>query len=176
MLYINDLPCNILSEVYMFADDTKVFRIITSIEDQQLLQCDLDSLAKWSDKWLLKFHPDKCKLMHLGKQATHQCVYKLKTGNTLHIIEGIEEERDICVVIDSKLQFDKHIYGKINKASSLMAVIRRSFTTLNVTNFSPLYNTLVRSHLEYASCIWSPTKKSMPLKEYREGPRSSFQV
>ena len=33
VLYINDLPCNILSEVYMFADDTKVFRIIKSIED-----------------------------------------------------------------------------------------------------------------------------------------------
>ena len=28
VLYINDLSCNILSDVYMFADDTKIFNII----------------------------------------------------------------------------------------------------------------------------------------------------
>ena len=50
----------------MFAD-TKIFNIIKSPEDQEILQNDLDSLSVWSDKWLLKFHPEKCKVMHLGK-------------------------------------------------------------------------------------------------------------
>ena len=63
----------------------------------------------------MKFHPDKCKLMHLGKHATYKYVYKLKTENTLHIVEGIEEERDIGVVIDYKLEFDKHIIIWKNK-------------------------------------------------------------
>ena len=40
-----------------------------------------------------------------------------------------------------------------------MAVIRRSFTTLNQHNFLPLYKTLVRSHLDYAISIWSPYKQ-----------------
>ena len=39
-----------------------------------------------------------------------------------------------------------------------MTVIRRSFTTLNQHNFVPLYNALVRSHLDYAMSIWSPFK------------------
>ena len=64
VLYINDLPSNILSDVYMFADDTKIFNIIKSPEDQEILQKDLGSLSVWSDKWLLKFHPEKCKVMH----------------------------------------------------------------------------------------------------------------
>ena len=67
VLYINDLPSNILSDVHMFADDTKIFNIIKSPEDQEILQNDLDTLCMWSDKWLLKFHPEKCKVMHLGK-------------------------------------------------------------------------------------------------------------
>ena len=67
VLYTNDLPSNILSDVYMFADDTKIVKIIKSPEDQEILQNYLDTLCVWSDKWLLKFHPEKCKVMHLGK-------------------------------------------------------------------------------------------------------------
>ena len=45
VLYINDLPSNILSDVFMFADDTKIFNIIKSPEDQEILQNDLDTLS-----------------------------------------------------------------------------------------------------------------------------------
>ena len=41
VLYINALPENIVSNVYMFADDTKVFKMITSPHDQHTLQNDL---------------------------------------------------------------------------------------------------------------------------------------
>ena len=40
-----------------------------------------------------------------------------------------------------------------------MAVIGRSFTTLNQHTFVPLYKALVRSHLDYAISIWSPYKQ-----------------
>ena len=63
------------------------------------------------------------------------------------------------VIIDSNLEFDKHINQKINKANSIMTVIRRSFTTLNQHNFVPLYIALARSHLDYAILIWSPYKQ-----------------
>ena len=38
-----------------------------------------------------------------------------------------EEEKDLGVVINGKLDFDKHINIKINKASNIMAVIRRTY-------------------------------------------------
>ena len=65
-----------------------------------------------------------------------------------------EEEKDLGVVIDGKLDFEKHINININKACGIMAVIRRSFVSLNGVNFVPLYKRFVRSHLEYASCIY----------------------
>jgi len=50
----------------MFADDTKIWRGIYTVEDQESLQDDLDKLMSWSEEWLLKFNPEKCKLMCIG--------------------------------------------------------------------------------------------------------------
>ena len=66
MPYINYLPSNILSDIYIFADDTHIFKTIKSPENQDILQNDLDTLSVWSDKWLLKCHPEKSKVVHLG--------------------------------------------------------------------------------------------------------------
>ena len=82
--------------------------------------------------------------MHLGKAGdTEYFFYKLKEGDTHHEITYTEEEKDLGVVIDGKLDFDKHIYITINKASRIMAVIRRSFVSLNGINFVPLYSGLI---------------------------------
>jgi hypothetical protein len=42
-----------------------------------LLQNDIQELENWSDKWLLRFHPDKCKVLSAGKQKTQQYKYTL---------------------------------------------------------------------------------------------------
>ena len=96
--------------------------------------------------------------MHLGKKVEQEYAYNLNVDNTAHELRKIEEEKDIGVIIDSRLQFDKHMNQKIIKANSIMAVIRRSFTTLNQNNV-PLHKALVRSHLDYATSIWYPYKQ-----------------
>ena len=68
VLFINDLPDIVDSDAYLFTDDTKIFKIITKQGDSTVLQGDLDKLNKWSDNWLLRFHPDKCKVMFIGKK------------------------------------------------------------------------------------------------------------
>ena len=60
VIFINDLPRDVLSDVFMFADDTKIFRQISEQTDREIIQSDLDKLFDWSQTWLLKFHPDKC--------------------------------------------------------------------------------------------------------------------
>ena len=67
VLYINDLPDKLISNVYLFADDTKLFYKIKSPEDAYTLQCDLNSLERWTEKWLLKFNTSKCHVLTLGK-------------------------------------------------------------------------------------------------------------
>ena len=57
VIYINDLPEVAKCGSYLFIDDTKIFRQITTKEDPLQLQSDINSLKQWSQKWPLTFHP-----------------------------------------------------------------------------------------------------------------------
>ena len=154
VIYINDLPDIVNSNIYLFADDTKVVRKVTTEEDAKTLQQDLGKLEAWSHKWLLKFNPDKCHVLTIGKfeNIRHTERYHLY-GNEL---EHVFEEKDLGVHIDSELKFDDHISNKINKANALVGLIRRSFSHLDGKMFKKLFITFVRPHLEYAQAVWQP--------------------
>ena len=95
VLYINDLPDNIRSEVFMFADDTKVFSEIRDDTDRANLQADLDELQTWSTKWLLKFHPDKCKTMMVTRKKEPKArSYAMKKK-----VDGAEVEHVLSKVV-----------------------------------------------------------------------------
>ena len=67
LLFINDMPENIKSTVRLFVDDTIAYITVTS--DDNTLQEDLDKLALW-EKWMMKFHPDKCQVLSVTKNRT----------------------------------------------------------------------------------------------------------
>ncbi|CAH2277164.1 RNA-directed DNA polymerase from mobile element jockey-like, partial [Pelobates cultripes] len=60
-MFINDLEDSIESHVSVFADDTKLCKIIQCEQDITLLQRDLDRLGDWALKWQMKFNVEKCK-------------------------------------------------------------------------------------------------------------------
>ena len=153
VLYINDLPDKIESPIYLFADDTKIFKIINTQEDQKALQRDLVKLQTWTETWLLQLHPEKCKYLHIGKNLPWE-EWKYDLGGT--VVESSEEEKDIGVTIDRNLTFNKHISQKVKKANSMTAMLRRIFQHLDEKTFIPLYKTLVRTHIEYAHSAWAP--------------------
>ena len=64
----------------------------------------------------------------------------------------------VSLLIDNKSTFKEHITDKIKKANTMLGLIKRNFRYLDEKNFLLLYKSLVRSQLEYASCIWYPYK------------------
>ena len=96
-------------------------------------------------------------------------------------MEITTSEKDVRVIIDNKLSFDKHIAEKINKANSVVRAIRRSFEYLDKDTFKKLYTALVRPHLEYANAVWNPYKKKdittlEKVQWYQNGTRTGRQI
>lgn len=65
--------------------------------------------------------------------------------------------RDLGILLNFNLDFSIHINTFIKKAFKMLGFINRS--TINFKNsftFKTLYFSLVRSHLEFGSIVWSP--------------------
>ena len=107
----------------------------------------------------MKFHPAKCKIMHLGKNNPKANYNMTASDGTHHRLEETEVEKDLGVQVDNKLKFSQHIQTKINKANRVLGCLKHTFKYMNKEIFLMLYKSLVRPHLEYASCIWSPQLK-----------------
>ncbi|KAK4324262.1 hypothetical protein Pmani_005102 [Petrolisthes manimaculis] len=134
-MYINDLPEVISdeSQLFLYADDTKIFRKIKDIGECRKLQDDLTALKDRSNKWLLKFHPDKCKSMRIGKTEIPSGDYVMEQRLTL-----TNSEKDLGVTIDKDLSFEKHISEKVNSANRIVGLIRRTISYLNEKVFRQL--------------------------------------
>ena len=164
LIYINDLPLDIVSPLSLFADDSKIFtRIISeknsrnlnsNVNGKEVLQNDLDAVRDWASKWKMEFNVDKCKIMHLGRRNPKH-TYKMGESN----LTETTEEKDLGVLIDCELDFGKHIKEIVNKANRMVGMIKIGFTYLDKDMFMNLYPVLVRPLLEYCVQVWSPNKQ-----------------
>ena len=67
LVYINDLPENIQSQVMLFVDDTAIYLTVCNIQDGQVLQSDLDTLQQWERTCDMEFNPSKCQVLHITR-------------------------------------------------------------------------------------------------------------
>ena len=77
-------------------------------------------------------------------------------GISERILETTVAEKDLGVLIDPLLDFDKHINNIVKKANSVSCMIIRGITHKIKDILIPLYKSLVRSILEYANPVWCP--------------------
>ena len=162
-LFVNDIPDLIKTSISMYADDTKLYCPLTSDESALDLVEDLSNLQEWARMMQMRFHPDKCKVMHLGKNNPKFNYYMqdsfTETTCQQHTLATTLLEKDLGVFIDSELDFTMHTIEKVNKAHKLLGYVRHTFKYLNKETLPMLYKSLIRPHLEFGTCIWSPKLK-----------------
>ena len=69
ILYINDLPDNLTHKFKLYADDGKLIVELGTDWGDDDMQSDINKIVKWWKTWSMELSPEKCKVMHLGKQT-----------------------------------------------------------------------------------------------------------
>ena len=124
LLYVNNLPDSILnSKVAMFADDTKVYKVVISEDDSAALQQDLDNLSSWSVASGLAFNDKKCKFQTITRKRKPICSCYEVNGNT---IMSCEEERDLGVSLERDLTWHAQVAHQAACANKLLGFVRRN--------------------------------------------------
>ena len=147
-IFINDIPVDINSNIKIFADDTKLYN---GAHLSNTIQEDIDKLIEWSNKWLLPFNTDKCKVLHYGK-GNPKTDYimndiTLSTGPSI---------KDLGITFQDNLSFDDHISKITSAANSRLGIIKNTFHVIDKEGFMILYKSNVRPILEYGIPVWSP--------------------
>ena len=152
LIFINDIPEDINSRTRLFADDCILYRQISSENDQQLLQEDLDRLATWEKTWGMEFHPQKCSVMRISRARTPRTFqYHLK-GVPL-------AEEQSSKYLQSNLSWKNHISRITKKSNNMLGFLRRNLRQASKETKAQAYFTMVRSNLDYCSTIWSPYQR-----------------
>ena len=161
LVYINDLPDELSSQVRLFADDTAVYLTIRGAEDGKVLQTDLDRLSVWEDRWDMEFNPSKCQVVRVISSRT-----LFNIAYTLHVqvLEVVTSAKYLGVDISSGLSWNPHIDRITGNAKRTLNFIQRNIKTKNQKVRETAYNTLVRPQLEYAAPVWDPYFKEKILQ------------
>lgn len=137
------------SEISIYADDTKLYRNISSSDDCELLQTDLDSINAWSNTWQLKLNPSKCKSIRIGYSDSS---WQYKLGD--YVLENCDHIKDLGVTFSSGLSFKLHVNDVVRKCQFICHNIFLIFKGHSLDFYKKLYTTYVLPLIDYASPVW----------------------
>lgn len=138
----------------LYADDVKIFAKIQCLEDCFTLQRSLEQINNWCLNNNLQLNISKCNVISFTTKAT---VVKYNYVLDSAPISRSDTFCDLGVTFDARFSFVPHVNKVLSHASkSYGFIVRCTRDFNNVEVLKLLYNSYVRSKLEYASVIWSP--------------------
>lgn len=154
-LYINDIAgCFRNSSFRLFADDLKIYRPIKSLDDCLLLQQDLERLCAYCDLNQLSLNAKKCSVVNFTRNKSIIAFEYIINGIT---IANLPSVRDLGILFDRKLLFNEHIDAIVSSSLRMLGFLFRATRSFsNHRSLITLYNTLIRSRLEFCTTVWSP--------------------
>ena len=159
IIYVNDMPDQLRKFCKIFADDAKIYSAAGERSDQEELQSALLDSCYWGQEWLLEHNINKCKYIQYGN-VKYEFDYKMiNKDSELKSLTKDVEEKDLGIIFEENLKFNKHITVTVNKANRLLGMVKRTFSFINKEMFLVVYKTLIRSVLDYGPSVWNPSTK-----------------
>ena len=152
LVYVNDV-CDVISHstIKLFADDAKLYREVSSVEDANLLQRDLNAIASYFAKWQLKINSEKSNVIHLGNSSLN-VNYSLNN----EVVQSVDEVKDLGFTMSSNYSVGKYI-SKISANALYKTKLMSLAFSCKDTDFKLfLFTTYIRPIVEYITPVWNP--------------------
>ena len=153
--------------MYTFADDTKIVTKISSEKDTEIMQNNINSTIIWSENNNMELNNKKFDFINhrpVSKNRNYQLLENLPffnlnkayyASNSIEITQSTHV-RDLGLIVDENLDFKLHIHKLANKCKQLSSWIFSVFNTREKVPMLTLFNSIIRSKLEYCCLIYNP--------------------
>ena len=166
LLYINDLPDDLVCKMVMYADDTTLFDSIerpkrSTQQRQQLcdaLNADLQTVTEWGTKWLVSFNSSKTQSILHSRLKDDGVQYSLQmSNNTLQECNTISF---LGLTVSSDLSWKPYIQSISKQAAQRIGSLYRASRYLHPSAILYLYKATIRPLMEYCCHLWAGAPKT----------------
>ena len=163
LIYINDIVETIeASQIRLFADDTLVYRPVSSASDSSLFQRDLENLYQWSKSNLMRFNASKSNIIVFSSKVvpSYSPLYSIG-GENLMVSDSVKY---LGVHFHKSLSWNLHIDSVVAKAARTLGLLKHTLYDAEPALRKLAYFSLCRSGLEYGAEAWDPYLKFLTHK------------
>ena len=168
LLYVNDMPQAVNSELLLYADDTCLFFVGKDskiIGDQ--LNKDFNSLCEWfiDNKLSIHFGEDKTKSILFG---TKQLLHKAKSLNIRYGDTEIKQHTKVTYlgcILDNDLSGESMVTKVLSLINGRLKFLYHKQKFFNYSLRRLLCNALIQPHYDYACSAWYPSLNKRLLKK-----------
>ena len=155
----------------MFADDSSLF---SKVKDSSLsisdLNYGLETKNQQASQWKMSSNPNP------NKQAT-EVLFSHKVNSDGHPklnfngnqVPQCSSQKHLGLLLDNKIDFNKHLEEKINKCNKIIGMMKKLFTSVSKQSLLTIYKSFVRTILDYGDIIYVKPHKGSFIEKNRTG-------
>lgn len=153
LLYVNDLPDIVRSNIRLYADDCVLYQVIQSPNDHIFLNDSFASFCNWCRSWQMNINYKKTVFMSFTNRSVLSDFNYSFNGLSL---QRVYQYKYLGVLFTHNLSWSHHIDYITAKALKKLGYLRRTLSAAPSDTKLAVYKTLIRPVLEYASPVWNP--------------------
>jgi exonuclease III len=155
LIYINDIVDQIVSNIYIFADDTSLMTFIDPLDIAgtfATINNDLQKLYEWSLQWRVDFNAMKSTYIIFSKTVPLPQYPQITMGGK--VISQVDHHKHLGIILNSKMTWSKHVDYICEKASRRCNSMKRISSIVPRRTLIHLYKSIVRPVLEYGCVLY----------------------